>query len=180
NGVRVRELFRDIAGEDDVTFLYRDDSRRLSSTLRFSREILRLRPDIVFVEGVGFSGILGALFGRVVCGSRMVLSTGDAAYAFAKACLGFFRAQAVGALEWLALRASSAIVVWGPYHRDWLESKGFRNVFWIPGGVDTALFKPMDASALRTRLGVADTLTIGVVGSINLNRRQASCYGLEV
>lgn len=180
NGVRVRELFREVANDTDVSYLYRDDAHRLTSTMRFCREIVRVRPDIVFVEGIGFTGILAGVFARVVFGSRLILSTGDAAYPFALACMGFARAQIVGLLEWTALRMSSAIVVWGPYHRDWLEARGFHNVFWIPGGVDTSRFKPIDARALRARLGLGDRLSIGVVGSINLNHKQQSCYGLEI
>jgi glycosyltransferase involved in cell wall biosynthesis len=180
NGVRVRELFRDVELEADVRYLYRDDSRRATSTVRFCRAIAAMRPDIVFVEGIGYSGIAAGLFARLFFRSRMILSTGDAAYAFARACLGFFKAQVVGLLEWTALRASSAIVVWGPYHRELLERQGFRNVFWIPGGVDTALFRPLNAAGLRVRLGIADRLTIGVVGSINLNRQLDFCYGWEV
>jgi glycosyltransferase involved in cell wall biosynthesis len=180
NGVRVRELFRDLQAEADVRFEYRDDCRRLASTIRFCREILLMRPDVVFVEGVGFSGILAALFARVVCGSRMILSTGDAAYAFARACMGFMKAQSVGLIEWTALHASSAIIVWGPFHKQWLEGRGFRNVFWIPGGVDTRLFRPLDSSVLRAQLGVEDRLTIGVVGSINRNPRNGFAYGWEI
>jgi len=180
NGVRVRELFRDVAAEADVRFLYRDDSRRLASTARFCREILAMRPEVVFVEGIGFTGILAGLFARLVCGSRMILSTGDAAYAFARACMSAGRAMVVGVLEWAALHASDAIVVWGPFHKQLLEKRGFRNVFWIPGGVDTRLFRPLDATALRAQLGIDGCLTIGVVGSINLNQRNGFCYGWEV
>lgn len=180
NGVRVRELFRGVELDADVRYLYRDDSRRRASLIRFCWEILEAPPDVVFVEGIGYTGILAGVFARIVYGSRMILSTGDAAYAFARACMGFAKAQAVGLLEWIALRSSSAIIVWGPHHKELLEARGFRNVFWIPGGVDTNLFRPMDATALRTRFGIADRLTIGVVGSINLNRRLDFCYGWEV
>jgi glycosyltransferase involved in cell wall biosynthesis len=180
NGVRVRELFRELEGECDVHYLYRDDARRLASTWRFCAAIARFRPRVVFVEGMGYTGVVAAAFARTVFGSRVILSTGDAAYAFAKACMPFVKAQAVGLLEWCALRLAHAIVVWGPQHKTLLEARGFRNVFWIPGGVDTTRFKPFDAAPLRARLGVADRLTIGVVGSINLNTREQFCYGWEV
>jgi len=181
NGVRVRELFADLPGSGaDVQYCYRDDARKWASLVRFCREIVRRRPHVVFVEGIGFSGIFAGVFARLFCGSRMILSTGDAAYAFAKACMGFAAAQVVGLIEWIGLRTASAIVVWGPFHKEWLEARGFRNVFWIPGGVDTGRFRPMDASALREQLGLGGFLTVGVVGSINLNRREQSCYGWEV
>jgi glycosyltransferase involved in cell wall biosynthesis len=38
----------------------------------------------------------------------------------------------------------------------------------------------MDVGKLRTQLGLADKLTMGIVGSINLNRRYEFCYGWEV
>ncbi len=181
NGVRARALFQDLVSEYDVAFLYRDDQKKLRSTKAFYRAVAQCMPDVVYVEQIGYAGILAALAGKLFHGARVILSTGDAVYAFAKSCMNTVQAQAMGAMESVALRMADAIVICGaPYHKELLESRGFRNLFWIPGGVDTSLFRPMDVHELRAKLGVADKLTIGVVGSINLNRRCEFCYGWEV
>lgn len=180
NGVRVRELFRDLAVKHEVAFHYRDDKRKWRSTKEFCSAVWKSAPSIIYVEGLAYAGILAALVGKLFHRSRFIISTGDAAYAFAKSCMNVLKAQLVGAMEVTALHAADAIVVWGPYHKELLENRGFRNVFWVPGGVDTSRFKPLDASNLRTKLGLQDRLTIGVVGSINLNRKHQFCYGWEV
>ncbi|MGH8056918.1 MAG: glycosyltransferase, partial [Candidatus Entotheonellia bacterium] len=137
-------------------------------------------PSVIYVEGMGYAGILAAITGKLLHGSRFVISTGDAAYAFAKSCMNVLKAQLVGVMEFTALHLADAIIVWGTYHKELLERNGFRNVFWIPGGVDTSRFKPLDVSPFRAKLGLKDRLTIGVVGSINLNRKHQFCYGWEV
>ncbi len=180
NGVRVRELFRDLAMEHDVTFLYRDDAKKLHSTRCFYHSIARAVPHIVYVEGMGYSGILAALGGKLQCRSKMILSTGDAVYAFARSTMSMVKAQAMRAMETAALALSDAIIVWGPYHQELLKQQGHANVFWIPGGVDCSVFRPMEAARLRKDLGLHDSLTIGVVGSINFSRRYEFCYGWEI
>ena len=180
NGVRVRALFQDSVAEHDVTFLYRDDQRKWASTKEFCSAVRKAAPAVIYVEGMGYAGILAAITGKLLCGSRFIISTGDAAYAFAKSCMNVLKAQLVGVMEFTALHLANAIIVWGPYHKEILERRGFRNVSWVPGGVDTSRFKPLDVSRLRTELGLKDRLTIGVVGSINLNRKHQFCYGWEV
>ena len=180
NGVRARELFREVERAADVRYLYRDDARRLASAVRFCREIVAMRPDVVFVVETGYAGVCAAALARLLFGSRVILNTGDAAYALARTSMGFWKAQLVRIVEWLGHRVADVIAVCGPYHQDLLTKQGFRRVVWLPNGVDTARFRPDDASALRQRLGAGDHLTIGVVGSINWNSRLQVSYGSEV
>jgi len=180
NGVRVRALFRDMAKHHDIQIRYRDDDRKLTSTIGFYLTARRMTPHVIYVEGIGYAGIVAALAAKVLHGSRMILSTGDVGYEFAKSSMGPLRAEFMRLMESAALRMSDAIVVWGPYHQKILQERGFHNVFWIPGGVDTALFRPMECADLRRRLGLEGRLTIGVVGSIHFNKRHQFCYGWEV
>jgi glycosyltransferase involved in cell wall biosynthesis len=180
NGVRARELFHDLASQHEVSFFYRDDERKVRSAKEFLSAIRRFPPDIVYVEGIGYAGILPVVLEKALSRTRFLVSTGDAAYAFARSCMNIVKAQFVGAMEFVALRTADAVIVWGPYHKELLEERGFRNVFWIPGGVDTSLFRPLDVRALRNRLSIGPRITIGVVGSINFNRKHSFCYGWEV
>ncbi len=181
NGVRARALFRDMLTEHEVAFFYRDELRKWRSTKAFYQAINQSSPDIIYVEQIGYAGILAALGGKLRHRARVILSTGDAVYAFAKSAMNVAQAQLMGAMEFVALRMADAIIICGAlHHKQLLERRGFRNLFWIPGGVDTSLFKPMDVSELRAELGLADKLTIGVVGSINLNKKYEFCYGWEV
>lgn len=179
-GVRVRELFRDLMTDHEVTFHYRDDRHKWKSTRAFLHAVRTASPDIIFVEGVAYAGVLAALAGRVLHGSRIVLSTGDAAYALAKSFMNPFKAHLMGVIEFTALRMANVIIAKGQYHKELLEHRGFRNVFWIPDGVDASSFKPLDVRVIRGRLGLDKKLTIGVVGSLVLNRKHQFCYGWEI
>jgi glycosyltransferase involved in cell wall biosynthesis len=51
----------------------------------------------------------------------------------------------------------------------------------ITDGVDAARFAPRDARGIRARLGfAADTLVVGVVGSITWSPHRSWCYGAEI
>lgn len=178
-GVRVRELFEDLKHRHEVAFYYRDDEHRIVSTIRFYRAIQEAPPDVIFVEGVAYAGVLAATFGKAIHGSKVILSTGDAAYALAKSTMGAPKAWLVGVVEFLALRIADVIIAKGLCHKDMLERRGFKSVRWIPDGVDVRVFKPMDVSRRRQELGLQDKLTIGVVGNIVLNRKLEFCYGWE-
>lgn len=180
DGVRVRALFRDLAIEHKVTFHYRDDSRKASSMIGFCKAALQSSPDIVYVEKMGYAGVAAALVAKALRGSKMILSNGDAVYAFAKSHYSRPKALLMGLMEWTAQKAADAIIAWGFFLKALLERQGYENVFWIPGGVDTLLFRPMDVSELRRQMGLDGVLTVGVVGTISWNRKRRFCYGLEV
>ncbi len=179
-GVRARELFADFAREHDVTFLYRGDVHRLRGLWRFCRTVLRERFDVVYVEGFGYAGILAALLAKVVGCSRIVMSTGDLVAAYARVHFNAPKALLAGALEQIAQKTADRLIVYGPLHRQLLERDGYSRIEWIPNGVDMSEFRPVDATALRRRLGVDGRLTIGVVGSIRWNPQIGFCYGRDV
>ncbi|HVZ23537.1 MAG TPA: glycosyltransferase [Vicinamibacterales bacterium] len=180
HGVRARELFLDFADDHDVAYVYRRDVRKLSALGRFCWHALRDARDVVYVEKFGYAGIVAALTAKALRGSKMVVSNGDAVSAFARSRFSRPKALAARALEWAAQTSADRLIVWGPYHRELLERRGCTGVEWIPGGVDTSRFRPLDAATLRRRLGVEGRLTVGVIGSINWNRRTEFCYGRDV
>lgn len=180
DGVRARELFQDFAEGHDVTYLYRGDTHKLKGLMRFLRTAVGMAPDVVYVEKFGYAGIVAALAAKTIRGSRMVTSNGDAEFAFARSHFSLPKALIAGALEWTAQTSADRVIVHGPLHRELLQRKGLTNVEWIPNGVDTSAFRPMDTSALRQALGVHGRLTIGVIGSINWNAKTGFCYGRDV
>lgn len=52
-----------------------------------------------------------------------------------------------------------------------LGKKGFKNVVFIPDGVDTALLNPGESQGVRAKLGVADMITVGVLATIGWEPR---------
>jgi len=77
-------------------------------------------------------------------------------------------------------KIADAIVVRGTYFEKFLKDKNYKNVYFVPDGVEIELFKPLDVSALRRSLGLENVLTIGMVGSLNWIKRYKFCYGWEL
>ncbi len=180
DGVRVRELFSQFERDHEVTYLYRGDLHKVRSLARFCWRALAAGADVVYVEKFGYAGIIAAWIAKLCRGSRIVFSNGDAVSAFARGHFGRIKAALMSRLERWAQKSADRLVVWGPYHRELLEREGYRGVEWIPGGVNTSRFRPLDAVTLRRRLALDGKLTIGVIGSISLNRKNGFCYGRDV
>jgi glycosyltransferase involved in cell wall biosynthesis len=60
---------------------------------------------------------------------------------------------------------SSRIIVRGSHHRTQLVDAGYDRVSVIPDSVDLSFFRPVEVDALRTQLGLDNTLTVGVQGN---------------
>src|SRR3954466_2786295 len=92
DAVRVRELFRDLARQHDVTYLCRDNAHKVRSLLRFSWHALTAGPDTVYVGAVAVAGVGAAWIAKVCRGSRLVISTGDDVTAFGRSHFGWPKA----------------------------------------------------------------------------------------
>ena len=180
DGVRVRELFAQFGRDHDVTYVYRGDDHKMKGLARLCWRALRANADVVYVEKFGYAGIVAAWLAKLFRHSRVVFSNGDAVSAFARSHFSWPKALVMDVLERGAQWSADRLIVWGPYHRELLEEQGYHDVEWIPGGVDTSRFRPLDVMALRRRLGVEGRLTVGVIGSISWNQKTGFCYGRDV
>lgn len=176
--LRLRTLLRRFSSR----YVPFDRSAKLESFQRVLAELARDRPDLVVMEGSGIAGGAAVLLGKLLYGTRYVVSSGDA-------IAPFVRAQAPLAYplfllyEHLLYRYAEGFVGWTPYLAGRALSFGSKAAMTAPGW---APFPKSDADGdlrkrVRARLGVPESaLLFGIVGSLAWNRRVRYCYGLEL
>jgi|DewCreStandDraft_1066081.scaffolds.fasta_scaffold01185_15 glycosyltransferase involved in cell wall biosynthesis len=177
---RARQFAARLAVEYRVHLLYRG-RRKVWAALRFVWALLRWRPRLVYVVDMAASGVLAALAYKALSGARVVIDTGDVISALARALgRGWVGQRLTELLEGLSLRHADFLIVRGSGHREWLQRRGITRVEVVPDGVDTRVFRPRDATALRRHLGVEGRFVVGVVGSLRWSRALGFCYGWEL
>ncbi len=160
--------------------LYRG-RRKIRAALRFLLALFRWRPRLVYVMDMAVSGVLAAVAYKAATRARVVIDTGDAISALARALgRGWVGQRLTELLERLSLRAADLLVVRGHGHQEWLARRGFTRVEVIPDGVDTRVFRPMSVEALRRHLNAEGKLVVGVVGSLHWSPQVGFCYGWEL
>jgi len=179
NGIRIANLFDPLADRFQLAHAYRT-AGRLGSFLGFAAAIERANPDLVYAVDIGYS-TSAAMLQRALRGRRYILHTGDPAF-FLLRNMGraWIELQIARAMEQVMPAMAEHIVSSGHGLAQWYRERGFTEVSYIPDGVDLQRFQPHDVSSLRQELGVADALTIGVVGSLNWNEKYQTCYGNDV
>ncbi len=154
-------------------------ARKLRSALTLVRRALAYRPELIVMEGTGTAGGLTLLLMRAALGMRFVVSSGDAVGPF----LGL-HSRLLGLLggiyERLLCRCCAGFVGWTPYLAGRALTFGAPRAMTAPGW---ARDEPAPGARERVRreLGVApQTIVIGLVGSLHLNRRLDYVYGAEI
>jgi glycosyltransferase involved in cell wall biosynthesis len=178
---RARGLFDPLTDLVQPRFFYRRPGRG-AAAVSFLRAVLRVRPDLVYLLDVTTPGVAAALGARYLARIPFVLDTGDLAYELAvlKGSPPWPARELIRVVEASALRSASAVVVRGTYHKQLLESEHAFPVTVIRDGISAASAREEDASRLRRDLGLDDSFTVGLVGSLNWNRRYGMCYGWEL
>lgn len=134
--------------------------------VRMLSEIKKESPDLVYaLDGAGYAALVG-LFSKFLFKNKFVVDTGDLSYESEKISRqhNLIRLQIVRLIEEMALKYADAIVVRGSYHKEYLEKRGYQNIFFIPDGVDTSFSKPVDSFPLRLKLNLENKLVIGIMG----------------
>jgi glycosyltransferase involved in cell wall biosynthesis len=134
------------------------------------------------MEGTGIAGGAAVLIGRLLYGTRYVLSSGDA-------IAPFVRAQAPLAYplflfyEYLLCRHAAGFVGWTPYLAGRALSMGSPTAMTAPGWAPFPApeHRAQARNEVRSALGIPEgALVFGLVGSLAWNRRVGYCYGLEL
>ena len=181
DGRRVREFRARVPCADESVVLYRDELGRLRSVLVLLRTIRRLRPDLVYVEVFGYSGVVGALLGKLLFGVKIGLGNGDHIFSTHAKMGRWIRAAIAGSLEYCLRRYADLWVVWSPFHHRWLARRGAGNVVCAPGAVNLEVFAPTAGRAARRALDLDEhALVVGVVGSLRHARRFDMVYGWDL
>jgi glycosyltransferase involved in cell wall biosynthesis len=176
---RARVLFAGL----DHEVLFRDDSRKVASARRFIQHVWARPSTGVYVVDMAWSGVVAGLAGKIR-GHRMVIDTGDAAYALARSAgrRGRLGLLATWVLEEAGLRMADLVIVRGLYHKLYLRDRGIHDLVVIPDFASPSDHERCVAEGKRLREQLFPTvrLVVGVVGSLVWNRRRGSCYGLEL
>jgi glycosyltransferase involved in cell wall biosynthesis len=153
--------------------------RKLASAIGLLRAARRRRPSMIVMEGTGIAGGLAAIAIDALLGIPFVLCSGDAVGPYLS-----LRSRAVGALgglyERLLCRRCAGYVGWTPYLVGRALTFGAPRAMTAPGW---ARNRPSDGARerIRDRLGVpADTLVVGLVGSLDWRESVGYVYGLEL
>jgi glycosyltransferase involved in cell wall biosynthesis len=150
--------------------------------ITFIRSALALRPDLIYVVDVAYSGVLAGYWAKQLIRCKLVIDTGDVAYELAKSTGRYSTGQLklIRWIEQLALHQSDHLVVRSSYHKTWLEQQGIQSVVFVPDGVDVSAARPVDASQIRRKLGLDHQLVVGLVGTMSWSERHQMCYGWDI
>lgn len=158
----------DGSDENRCVITYRS-AGRLSAIRHMVRSLRTNRPRVVYAMDLAAAPIAAWFLGaRSV---RLVVDTGDAPRHFLDLIEAPWLARcAASILERIGYSRSARVIVRGPYHADQLNDAGYGNVSVIPDGVDLSVFRAHDVTELRTQLGLADVVTVGVQGNFTWHR----------
>ncbi|HAY23156.1 MAG TPA: hypothetical protein DCY27_13545 [Desulfobacterales bacterium] len=124
------------------------------------------RPEAVYCFSYNYFIFLLALGCRIFWPRvKFVFDTGDLAFKLSK--LFFYshiQTHLIGIYEWLILRLSSAVVVRGRWHVEYLKRRGLKNILLIPDGVNLAEVQETDSSALKEKMFGPGSFVVGLVG----------------
>lgn len=146
------------------------------------REVRRASPDLVLMEGTGVGGGLPLIVMRLLFGIPYVFSTGDA--------IGPYLAGRRRALvfpgwiyERVLCRLAAGVIGWTPYLTGRALSLGAPRAMTAAGWIPHYPVEEQqrDRERVRAQLRIpAETLVIGIVGTLMWNPRYSYCYGLEI
>ncbi|MBM3264250.1 MAG: glycosyltransferase [candidate division Zixibacteria bacterium] len=179
-GLRARHITTRLPARYRTDIQYRE-AGKWEELRRFTRHIAIHRPDLIYVMNVGYAGGGAALMARSRYGIPYVLDHGDPSYELLKnSGRPAWEAFLVRAAEWTMLHTADAIVARGARLFEALGQMHPDTVHYLPDGVDTERFKPLDVTDLRRRLNLEGSLTVGVIGSVVWSSRFEICYGWDI
>ncbi|WP_248927130.1 glycosyltransferase [Paenibacillus hamazuiensis] len=145
--------------------------------------IFRERPHLVVMEGTGIAGGLALIFGNMLAKVPYIVSSGDA--------VGPFVASKVATLaplfQWyerLLYKRSTGFIGWTPYLAGRALTYGAKYAMTAAGW---APFEFSDEQLQASRRKIREMyripenhIVVGIVGSLNWNKRIGYCYGYEL
>jgi len=177
---RAESFARELGSAFDCTLLHRAP-RKVRAIGEMTAALHSLRPDVLYVMDLGYSGVAAAALHSLRARCPRVVDTGDAIAALARSVGGRGRVGELltEGLEQFGLRTAGAIVVRGTFHQRLLAEQGLESTV-IQDGVHVDSFLARPATELRRRLGLEGVLTVGILGSTIWSERLQVCVGWEL
>ncbi|MDD5530183.1 MAG: glycosyltransferase [bacterium] len=163
--------------------IYYKNEEKLRTVLKFIKVVLKNKPSAIYVLQVGYVNSIPALLAKIIFRTKIIIDIGDINYEVAKINGDrlWIEIMFIKNMEKLLWRLSNIIIVRGTYHKIYFDVLGYKNVYFIPDGVDTDIVRPIENSEVfRKEFGLDDFFTIGVLGSINWSKSLEMCYGWEI
>lgn len=156
---------------------------KLRSSKLILRDTIRLKPDLIVMEGSGVAGGILLLVARIFFGFRYILSSGDAIAPFiaSKSILlyPFFLFY-----EILLYRLSSGFIGWTPYLCGRALTFGAPRVMTAAGWAVSPLPGELRSATrirMREELSIPENaIVIGIAGSLNWSQKKHFCYGYDL
>lgn len=176
---RLRLLLSDLEFE----YFHFNYKSKVKSGIALFKLILRMKPDLVVMEGTGSAGGVAIILSRILAGIPYVFSSGDAVGPFLSRKKPF-----LSPFFYLYERAlytfSKGFIGWTPYLCGRALTMGARRT------VTAASWAPFPAvrdqrlgyrREIREKLGISgQAIVVGIIGSLRWNAQINYCYGLEI
>ncbi|MDD5065570.1 MAG: glycosyltransferase [bacterium] len=175
--------FREFIPRDrfDIRILFLDEYKKDKGKLFRLLRDLGKSIDVFYFFDIGSTKYWMALLARLFYGIRIILDVGDDYYLLNRnKDVPFFKRMKIFFIQDLFYRIADRIVTRGFFHREYMKKKGYRNVIQIPDCVDPDHSYRRSPAGLRKKLGLDKSLVIGIMGSINWNRKYRICYGWDL
>lgn len=181
DAVRANAFILKLPLEWKIKSNYRPTSKG-KGILLFIQSTIKFKPDIIYVMKMAYTGVLAGIFAKKLIGCKLIIDTGDVSYELAKSTGRYSKLQLklINWIEQTALKSSDHIIVRGSYHKLWLEKQGFVNIEFVPDGIDMAKVNILDATALRQKLGLVNSLVVGLIGAMDWSQQHQICYGWDI
>ena len=155
-----------------------DRGRRFRSALQIFRKAASGRYALVVMEGTGVAGGSALIVARLLGRARYVVSTGDAVAPYVGSVVWALRPFAA-LYERLLYSRAAGVIGWSPYITGRALTLGARRAMTAPHW--SLVRESAGGPAVRNKLGIpAESIVVGIVGSLAWNRRRQYCYGLEL
>lgn len=180
--LRIRALFERVSSENVAArILYRDRGNYKALAL-YLKALAAMRPDLVYLNNIGWVGAVVALFAKRGLGVPIVVDSGDVvAGNFSNAGKSALSCKAADRVERLMITMADEVVVRGRWHAEYLRGRGIRRAYhWIPEGVDLSLFKPVDSEGTKSAMGFTGKFVVGTVGQLAWNGVHQMAYGWDI
>ena len=183
--IYIEHLFAQARRTFDVRVLYRSSNNAID-TLRFVRAVLDFKPDILYCFTPGVP-VYAAMKVQKLRGGKTVLHYDDFTYLYLRD-FGTNRGPAnplllsiVRFVEHGCLRSADRLLLMNKREAYYLRQWGVRTkTAVLPHGADLRHLRPKNVSSLRTRIGLANVMTVGMVATFNYAKRYDIFFGWDI
>ena len=138
---------------------------------------------IAYFIDLGNSKLFTAIILKMFFNIKIIIDIGDDYYLLNKnKNTPVFKLFKIRLIQALFLKTADIIITRGFFHKKYLSEKlHYKNVFQFPDSIDPNHSYRRDTKQLKKKLNIKkNELVIGVMGSLNWNKKYEMCYGWDL